>query len=178
MVGSGTLLIEAASWARGRVPGIDRAFAFERAPWFARERLSSLREELKAAQRDGEVGMFFFGNDRDAGAIEATKGNAARAGVLGELTLSCTPISQAPLPTRSDIDVVCNLPYGERVGDRDGLQNLYASFGQRIRELPGSGRVGVLVTDRKLAAAIGLKLRSEFMTDHGGLKVYAMVGRY
>jgi len=72
--------------------------------------------------------------------------------------------------------LVAKPPYGHRVGRAATLRNLYQKLGDAARRLPGMWRIGLIVASPRLAAETGLPLTSALMTDHGGQKVYAMVG--
>ncbi|HTM20328.1 MAG TPA: hypothetical protein VL172_07475, partial [Kofleriaceae bacterium] len=123
-------------------------------------------------------GPRLLGSDRDHGAIEAATGNAERAGVAVELAVA--PAGKAPAFTTTPPGdagaLVSNPPYGERIGRGRDLRPLYQTLGARARALPGHWRIALLVADRRLAGQTGLELASALMTEHGGRKVYVMVG--
>ena len=177
-VGSGTLPIEAALLARGLPPGAGRRFAFMDAPSFDR----GLWERLRATALSASLPRLPFvigGSDRDEGAVRAARSNAARAGVEGDLSLACAPLGRAPLllePPGPRGALVTNPPYGQRVGKEATLRSLYQALGRAVRALPPDYRVALVVADRRLAHATGLRLTSALMTDHGGTKVCFMVG--
>ncbi|MEO8652136.1 MAG: THUMP domain-containing protein, partial [Hyphomicrobiaceae bacterium] len=77
MCGSGTFVIEAAEIAAGLKPGRERSFAFEQLATFD----AATWAEMRAVPPPTNTGLRFFGSDRDAGAIEMSHANAARAGV-------------------------------------------------------------------------------------------------
>ncbi len=74
------------------------------------------------------------GSDRDAGAIEASRANAERAGVLNDIEFTVRAMS-AIEPIGAG-DVITNPPYGQRVGGADAhgdVRNLYAQLGKVLR---------------------------------------------
>lgn len=177
--GSGTIAIEAALLARRIAPGRLRSFALERTPLFEQAIWERLREDA-AARALPHAPSPIFASDRDAGAVEAARGNAERAGVLSDLqldqaTLSRAPFAAEPIPPRGAL--VTNPPHGRRIGDDRGLRPLYQSLGALVRRLPPEWRIALLVSHRRLALATGLPLETALLTDQGGTKVRVMLPR-
>ncbi len=114
-------------------------------------------------------------SDRDAGAIDAARANAARAGVESDVAFTVAPIS-ALEPPPGDGWLISNPPYGVRVGERDRLRNLYAQLGNVARAKLAGWTVGLLLADRRLESQTGLELRESFATRNGGIPVRMMVG--
>lgn len=167
MCGSGTLAIEAAMLARNIAPGLKRAFAFESWPSFDKGVWSTLTREARAAVKPGDVQI--VASDRNEGAITATNENAKRAGV--KLETHVRPLSRAVPPAAEGL-VLCNPPYGTRVGDPHSLRDLYAAMGNLMRGPFASWKAGFVTSDAKLARTAG----ADFATSsphlaHGGLKV-------
>jgi putative N6-adenine-specific DNA methylase len=176
--GSGTILIEADLLARRIPPGAARAFAFERAPAFDAASWQAARTAALAAAAPPAAAPPLLGSDRDPGAIEAARSNAARAGA-GHIQLVQAPLGGAPAfaaPPGPAGALVTNPPWGQRTGRDRTLLALYQSLGTRARSLPPAWRVALAVADPQLAAATGLPVESRLMTDAGGVKVYFMVG--
>ncbi|MEM9188633.1 MAG: hypothetical protein AAGF12_05630 [Myxococcota bacterium] len=169
--GSGTIPIEAALLRSGRPPNLTRTFAFERFPNFDADEYRRLREAL--GSREPPAAPTIFASDRDAGAIEATRNNADRAGVTGWLSVECAPLGRAASLTRPEFSVVTNPPHGHRVGNKASLRRLYASFGDRLRSR-GPDLLGatLLLRDRRLAKATGLHFGRELATNQGGTNVH------
>src|SRR4029078_13334486 len=80
MCGSGTIPIEAAMLARRIAPGLRRRFAFEHWPDFESALWRDVVTEAESLVLAASP-VAIQGSDRDAGAIEAARGNAERAGV-------------------------------------------------------------------------------------------------
>jgi putative N6-adenine-specific DNA methylase len=127
------------------------------------------------------TGLSLHASDRDAGAVERTRANAERAGVAAHVIAARAAVSDAPFlsdgaaPPESGA-VVTNPPYGKRL-DSGPLRALYQTFGRRVATLPPGWRVAFLAADRKLGHATGLRLATAFLTDHGGVRVRALVRR-
>ena len=172
MCGSGTFAIEAALLATGTPPGSRRRFAFMDWPGFDAAAFERARAEATPAASPVAPILAF---DRDAGAVTAAVGNAGRAGVAALLRVERRPISSLP-PMSGPGLLVCNPPYGSRIGRGAGVRDLYAALGRVVRErLPGF-RVALVTPDVRLASATGLPLRpASAPLPHGGLKIRVLV---
>jgi putative N6-adenine-specific DNA methylase len=170
MCGAGTIPIEAALLARQIPPGIRRDFAFSRWPGFAPEEWG--RERSNALDRAAASAPFpIIAADRDAGAIEATSSNADRAGVSGDLELHHAALSAFEPPSGGTGWIVTNPPYGVRVGEEGRLRDLYARFGQVVRERCRGWRMAMVSSGPALPAATGLDLTEVLRTTSGGLSI-------
>lgn len=176
LCGSGTIPIEAALLARGIAPGIRRKFAFMNWAAFDEKVWSRVHDQAsgaagKAGRHPG--GVEIVGADRDSGAIEAAARNAERAGVATDIEFATQPLST----TLEKLEaagrpgwVLTNPPYGVRVGDPEGLRDLYATLGARLKSAPG-WKVGILTSDTALSRQMGLPVRARFSTTNGGIPV-------
>jgi 23S rRNA G2445 N2-methylase RlmL len=119
-------------------------------------------------------------SDRDAGAIEAARRNAERAGVAAAIDFQCSAITAQPWlqagasPPRGVL--ASNPPFGLRVPKGDRLLPLYQTLGHRALALGSGWRVALLAHDVRLARRTGLPLRAAWTTRHGGLSVTALTG--
>lgn len=163
--GSGTIVIEAAQWARGLAAGGRRAFAFEQWPLFD----AALWKYLRRPRPLAGPTPLILAYDRDAGAIAAARANADRAGVADLIQFACQPISALSAPTAPPGWVVTNPPYGQRLGH--DVRAVYARLGQVTRlNLPG-WRVAALCPTPALARAAGWDWASGAPASNGGLQV-------
>jgi putative N6-adenine-specific DNA methylase len=175
LCGSGTIPIEAALIARNAAPGTARRFAVERWPGVPAALGAQVRRELAARERSSP-GAAIIGSDRDAGAIAAATSNAERAGVLGDVALAVRALSAAEFPAGSRGWVVTNPPYGVRVGEVDGVRDLWARLGQLLRERATGWRVALLSPDAGLERQLRLALTPVTETSNGGIPVRLVVG--
>ena len=168
MCGSGTIPIEAALIARRMAPGRTRRFSFQRWPAAGSTMWPRLLEKARASELSGSP-VRILGADRDAGATEAARANAERAGVAGDVELVQQPISA--LRFESPTAVVTNPPYGVRVGETTALKNLYAQIGNVLRRQRSPWTFGMLSADPNLERHTGLALEVRFRTKNGGIPV-------
>jgi len=169
MCGSGTIPIEAACLARLIAPGRDRGFAFLRWPEFNQQVWIKLLDDARAGELPSSP-VEIVAADRDAGAIDAARANAARAGVADDIEFNVQPIS-ALTPAEPPGLVVSNPPYGVRVGESDELRNLYAQLGNVIRRQRPGWTLALLSADRRLEQQTRLAFEERFQTRNGGIPV-------
>ncbi|WP_342077648.1 class I SAM-dependent RNA methyltransferase [Yoonia sp. SS1-5] len=169
MCGSGTFVIEAAEIAMGLYPGRQRHFAFEHFANFDESRWNALRQtgphRTPATQ--------FHGSDRDAGAIRMSIANAERAGVSDLTAFTNLAANDLQRPDGPPGLIICNPPYGGRIGNQKMLFGVYAGLGARLMSAFQGWRVGMVTSDAGLAKATGLPFGPKGAAiPHGGLKVW------
>jgi putative N6-adenine-specific DNA methylase len=168
MCGSGTFVIEAAEWAQGLRPGRNRSFAFEKLASFDQTKWNDLKDSVAS-----EKVFQATGSDRDAGAVKASIANAERAGVTASTRFDRKSISDITPPEGKPGLVILNPPYGTRLGEEKKLKSLYASLGKVLQERFKGWRVGLITSNKTLAAATGLKFANTSKPVlHGGLRVF------
>jgi putative N6-adenine-specific DNA methylase len=127
LCGSGTIAIEAAMIARGAAPGIRRSFAAEKWPTLPARIWAEVREQARAAEHSN-ARMSIEASDRDQAMVEAAGRNAEKAGVSDCVRFRCAPLS-AFQASRDYGCIVCNPPYGERLGERREVDVLSREMG-------------------------------------------------
>ena len=132
--GSGTIPIEAAMIARNIAPGLGRNFASENWDIISK---SIWKEERKAAYEaaDYETELHIKAYDIDRKAIEAAKSNADEAGVSDDIDFYRMDMAKFEPEGEYGV-IICNPPYGERIGDREALNAIYSKLGAVLRENP------------------------------------------
>ena len=146
--GSGTIPIEASLYAFNVAPGFGRRFAIETLPIFDEKRATIIKTE-EAAKIRTDVEVRITGSDIDPKAIERAKKNAEYACVMAGRALKSIGISahiQRPDFVQADFNdlsapyesglLLCNPPYGERLGDEKEAQELYKQMDSLWTEFP------------------------------------------
>lgn len=171
--GSGTIPIEAALMSAGLAPGRSRKFAFMDWPDFHADTWESVKQAANPTPARALPAI--LGSDRDAGAIEISHANAARAGVSEWIQFSQRTISAIePMPGPGWL--ITNPPYGLRVSANKDLRDLYAQFGNVVRQkLPG-WKVAMLSSDDKLLRQTRLPFDRYISLVNGGVKVKLAIG--
>ena len=116
--GTGTLLIEAAFIALSRAPGLTRAFDCEKWGFMPQAEMKRLRAEAEEKLNAGrERPIQIAGSDIDGGALELARRHIAQAGLSGRITLEKRDLRDVTPRGESGV-ILCNPPYGERLGDK------------------------------------------------------------
>lgn len=164
--GSGTIAIEAALYAHNIAPGFGRRFALENLLVYNKDRaLKIRREEAEKIRTDVETRI--TGSDIDSSAVERAKLNAEHACVaagralqeLGSDARIVRPdfvqadFSELEAPYEKGL-ILCNPPYGERIGDKEEAEKLYKKMGCLFKNFPG-WEFGVITSHLGFQDSIG-----------------------
>jgi 23S rRNA (guanine2445-N2)-methyltransferase / 23S rRNA (guanine2069-N7)-methyltransferase len=175
MCGSGTLLIEGALMAADVAPGLKRDY-FGFAGWRGHD-AQAWTDLLAEARTRADNGLralpqLFFGYDHDPRVLTDAKRNAQEAGVIGFIRLERQSVEHLKRPADADKAglLICNPPYGERIGQQGELVPTYRAIGERARSELDGWRVAVITSDEDLGRAIGLRARKHYALYNGALE--------
>jgi len=180
MCGSATLLIEGALMAAGVAPGLKREY-FGFLGWRGHDEAlwSALLEEARARAEAGlrELKPAFFGYDNDPRVLNEAKRNAQEAGVAGFVQLARQDVEHLHRPAECELPglVVCNPPYGERIGERAELPALYRRLGDRLRTEFVGWDAAIITSDDELGHALGLRARKRYVLFNGALECHLLL---
>lgn len=176
MCGSATLLIEGALMAADCAPGLWRdRFAFE--AWLshdARQWEAVLGDARLRATRGLERDLpEIRGYDADPAVVRHAQANIAAAGLQRHVRVSCKPLAELRRPSHRPLPhglVICNPPYGERLGEKASLRHLYQRLGQVLHDEFAGWDAAVFTADLELGKAIGLRSHRQYTFYNGALK--------
>jgi putative N6-adenine-specific DNA methylase len=132
--GSGTIPIEAALVAANIAPGIGRTFAAEAWSLISSTVWTEAREQARAEERrQARIGI--AGSDRDGRIVKVAEENARAAGVAQLIRFRQAPF-EAFAPEGDYGCMVCNPPYGLRLGEQKEVEMLHRAMGTLFRSLP------------------------------------------
>jgi 23S rRNA (guanine2445-N2)-methyltransferase / 23S rRNA (guanine2069-N7)-methyltransferase len=118
----------------------------------------------------------FFGYDADPRVLNEAKRNAQAAGLAGFIQLARQDVEHLHRPAETSGGlVVCNPPYGERIGDRGQLPALYAQLGSRLRGEFTGWRASIITLDDELGHALGLRAQKRYVLFNGALECRLLV---
>jgi len=156
MSGSGTLPIEAAWIALKRPPGLTRKrFGFQGWLDYDVRLWTSIRDDARAGVRK-QLDHPIIGSDVRSDAIEFGRTNARTAGVGNLLRFECRDLAEFRPPDGPSGTLICNPPYGERIGEEKDLRGLYRTLGKVIDEWLIGWNVWVFTGNPRLAGEIGI----------------------
>jgi putative N6-adenine-specific DNA methylase len=168
LCGSGTLPLEAGLKALNIAPGLFRQkFGFESFPDFDEHLWQKLLTEAKNSQiRD--LKALIWGSDRDPDILAQARSNAQKCGIADQIKFSQTNLSQVEAPTDSGV-IICNPPYGERLGDPRELGALYKTLGDIFKQRFKGWTAFVLTGNKELAKKVGLRASRRIPVYNGAL---------
>lgn len=155
MCGSGTLCIEAAWLALRRPPGLTRRrFGFMGWMDYDVALWTALRDEARR-QVARQLPCPILGFDVRRDAIHFSETNAKAAGIGHLLQFALRDVNDFVPPEGPPGMLICNPPYGERIGDEKDLKALYRRLGAVFRERCPGWTLWVFTGNAFLARQIG-----------------------
>ncbi|MDF2627421.1 MAG: hypothetical protein K0R39_1252 [Symbiobacteriaceae bacterium] len=134
MCGSGTIPIEAAMIGHNIAPGMHRQFPAE--AW------GRIGEDLWQVARDEAFDLADYdkkleivGTDVNAEVLELAAHHLRAAGLSKSVTLRRQPLKDLQTDLKYGY-LITNPPYGERLGEREEVEDLYRQMGRVCRTLP------------------------------------------
>ena len=168
--GSGTIPIEAAMMAAHIAPGKNRTFlAKEWEHLFPEKLWQRTLEEAKAAETP-EVETQIQGYDIDDEMVSIARANAKMAGVEHLVHFQRRGVDQLSHAKKYGF-ILTNPPYGERLEDKDNLQALYRTLGERYQSLD-SWSMYLITAYEQAENAIGRKADKNRKLYNGMMKTY------
>lgn len=152
LCGTGTIPIEAALIGRNIAPGLHRSFAAEAWPVVPKaEWQEAWQEALDLAEWNRPLDL--AGSDIDPAALDLARQHAHEARLEGAITWRQQPVAELQPrllpgpPTTAATQagtaqrpkggyIICNPPYGERLGEHDEVAQLYREMGRAFRNYP------------------------------------------
>ncbi len=131
--GSGTIPIEAALLGLNIAPGLNRAFVSEDWPNIPKEQWQQARQEARELVQWDQK-LYIIGTDIDPQILKVARRNVEEAGVGQYIHFQAKPVS-ALSSKRKYGKIICNPPYGERIGERNEVAKLYREMGRVFQKL-------------------------------------------
>ena len=216
LCGSGSLLIEAASMALGRAPGLlggaragsapaassaagssglpsasgatrhepgaaasetpdhrrPRQFGFERWPDFDarlwQQQVEAAQGEERRCLADGAPLAPVIGLERDPAVLSQARANVEAAGLAPWISLQQGDARDFVPPPQPGL-LVCNPPYGARLGGDEDLKALYADLGSMLKQRCSGWTLWLLSGNPELTGALRMKASRRVPVSNGGI---------
>jgi putative N6-adenine-specific DNA methylase len=169
MCGSGSLPLEAALLASDTAPGlIAPDFGFCRWPDFDAVAWQQLLEDAELRRRQLQANLV-FGSDRERRAVELARRNAQSAGIGSAIRWSQHDFASLDPPAGRGT-LICNPPYGERLGDEEQLAAFYRKIGDTLKQHWKGWTAWVFTGNLPLAKRIGLKPSRRIVLYNGPIE--------
>ncbi|CDF59367.1 THUMP domain-containing class I SAM-dependent RNA methyltransferase [Thermobrachium celere] len=130
--GSGTILIEAALIGKNIAPGLNRSFDAENWAHIDKKIWNQIREKAKSEVNDLEFKL--LGQDIDGKVLKVARENIKRAGVENLVFVQKLPMEELSSKKKYGC-IICNPPYGERIGEIKQVEKLYKRMGEVFSKL-------------------------------------------
>ena len=173
MCGSGTLLIEGALIAGDIAPGLRRDY-FGFLGW--KQHDDTLWQSLLAEARNRrEIGMnqlpVIAGFDQDRHTVTAALHHIENAGLAGKIHVEKRDIMDASAASSwAQGLIVCNPPYGERLGDEEQTAALYRQFGEVMKQRFIGWQAAIIIGNPELGFRLGIRSQKPVTLFNGALE--------
>ncbi|WP_428354234.1 bifunctional 23S rRNA (guanine(2069)-N(7))-methyltransferase RlmK/23S rRNA (guanine(2445)-N(2))-methyltransferase RlmL [Methyloprofundus sp.] len=173
MCGSGTLLLEAAMIAADYAPGLQhKHFGFMHWKKHDAALWQSLLDEAQQRKEAGLTNMpTIVGFDQSRRAINAALLHIENAGLQNQIHVERRDITEAsPAESWQQGIVVCNPPYGERLGTSAETAQLYRSFGEVLKTQFTHWQAAMIISDPELGFRLGIRSQKPITLFNGPLE--------
>jgi putative N6-adenine-specific DNA methylase len=167
--GSGTIPIEAALIGQNIAPGMNRTFASEDWPTIAREHWREARKETHE-RADYQQKLDLSGTDISSDLIRIARKNAAEAGVDQLIHFQTRPLAELSSKKKYG-KIICNPPFGERLGSVKEVEQLYKDMGKLLKNLD-TWSYYILTASENFESLFGKKASKRRKLYHGNIKVH------
>ncbi|TAK65874.1 MAG: class I SAM-dependent RNA methyltransferase [Betaproteobacteria bacterium] len=168
MCGGGAFLVEAAQIALDIAPGIARSFGFEKLNDFDAALWRKLRAEAEA-RRKPVVPLPIYGSELYGDTLKLAHANLHAAGLAEAVQLKQANALEISAPAKTGV-LVTNPPYGERMGERQGLAEFYPRFGDALKQKFAGWNCYILSADMNLPKLIKLQVSKRTPLYNGALE--------
>lgn len=153
--GSGTIPIEAAMIGQNIAPGFNRNFDAEDWKWISQKNWDRAFEEVEDMANYDQP-LHITGSDIDHKMIETSKINAVEAGLVDLISWKQMQVSDLGIKHEKNGYIVSNPPYGERIGDKQQVIDMYKDLGMIMKGHP-SWSVYILTAMKSFETHYGQK---------------------
>ena len=167
MCGSGTFLIEGVMMAANIAPGLLRkGFGFEKLSSYDDALWQSVVKAAIDAGQPVDAPNFplFFGRDIDSNILGFAQRNSQEADLEAAIRLQSGALADFTLPEdMASISglMICNPPYGERLGEVEALKEDYRQLGQVAKAQLANWSLGIFTSNTALAKEMRLRAKNE-----------------
>ena len=174
MCGSGTLLIEAAQMEAQIALQLHRLhWGFD--CWKGHNQDAWDKVKAEAVQQaetyfNQNLKPHFYGFDLDHRVLKKAQKNAQNAGVAHLIHWKQGDVAALKNPSPDEVGtVICNPPYGERLGTTPALIALYSVFGQRLKNEFGGWNASIFSSESTLLDCLRMRSHRQFKAKNGPL---------
>ena len=162
-------------------PGLARRrFGFERWKGHNETQWQALLADARGRAERGRASSLpeIRGYDADPGVIRSAQQNIARMGLEKTVRVSVKSLSLLKKPSHAPMPfglLVCNPPYGERLGDKASLVYLYRQLGDLMAAEFSGWQAALLTSDLELGKATGLRSHKRYALWNGAIAAHLLL---
>lgn len=168
LCGSGTLPIEATLKALNIAPGLYRdRFGFQ--SWLDYD--ETLWDKIVTEannQQQFDLNIPVIGSDRNLEILNQARENAYNCSVTDYIEFIHQELSEITAPADKGI-IICNPPYGERLGNVTELEDLYKTLGDIFKQRFTGWTAYILTGSKHLSKKVGLRTAKRIPVYNGSL---------
>jgi 23S rRNA (guanine2445-N2)-methyltransferase / 23S rRNA (guanine2069-N7)-methyltransferase len=173
MCGSGTLLLEAGMIAADYAPGLLRDY-FGFIGWKKHDAECWKKLRMEALQRR-KIGMdslpIIVGFDQNKQTVKTALAHIANAGLQNKIHVERRDIEDAePAESWKTGLLICNPPYGERLGDEQETAELYKKFGESLKAHFLGWKAAMIISNPELGFRLGIRSQKPITLFNGALE--------
>lgn len=173
MCGSGTLLLEAAMIAADYAPGLLRDY-FGFSGWKQHD-AESWRKLIAEAEKRRYIGLtqlpVIVGFDQDRQTVNTALKHVGNAGLAHKIHIERRDIADAkPAEAWQPGLLICNPPYGERLGDEAETAALYKKFGDTLKAHFIGWKAAMIISNPELGFRLGIRSQKPLTLFNGALE--------
>lgn len=173
MCGSGTLLLEAAMMAADVAPGLMKDyFGFIGWKQHDQECWEKLKSEATERKTQGMESMpIIVGYDQSRKTVATAIANVENAGFQNKIHIEKRDIAAAqPADSWPAGLLVCNPPYGERLGDEQSVSRLYTQFGEILKSRFKHWQAALIISNPEMGFRLGIRSKKPLTLYNGALE--------
>ncbi len=168
LCGSGTFLIEAVSNLLGISYAKDKQFLFKNWPDFDTSLWNRELNTAKNYQPKIKKIPKIIGCEVDEIIAKSAQNNVLKSGLENYIEIRNYPFQKLKLPDGKGI-LVCNPPYGKRIGDETQLPLLYKELGSFCKKEASGWDLWLLNGNPNLSKHLGMKAAQRFQVNNGSI---------
>ncbi len=168
LCGSGTFLLEAASMALQLVPGIKQSFLFHSWVDFDQNLWNYELELAKSKELTCQHLPKIVGCEQVLAIAGQARQNLSNIGLENKINIQISHFRELSMPEEKGI-IVCNPPYGKRIGHEEDLVQIYKELGHFCKQKASGWELWLLSGNPKLSKFLGMKCNRRFPVNNGGI---------
>ncbi|MDP3877708.1 MAG: bifunctional 23S rRNA (guanine(2069)-N(7))-methyltransferase RlmK/23S rRNA (guanine(2445)-N(2))-methyltransferase RlmL [Methylobacter sp.] len=173
MCGSGTLLLEGAMIAADYAPGLLRDY-YGFSGWKKHD-ADCWKKLCAEAEQRKKIGIeklpVIVGFDQNRQTVNTALAHVANAGLQNKIHIERRDIEDAaPAESWTPGLLICNPPYGERLGDEQETAELYKKFGETLKKHFVGWKAAMIISNPELGFRLGLRSQKPITLFNGALE--------